>query len=395
MSLGRNSATPVVMETADQQFSVLRVGTYPTEEHNGVGLPGYMLSADQRYATVYRTPLPGGNEVPLEPPGDRVDLRFFPFADRAMPENRRLSPRTVVATLRRMVVVSWLNARVLLDRAARRVNLVHIHSPMWAPVAAYAKLSGRPAVITVHGTDFIRLRKSGLLRILLTPIDRILCVSDVFAQELAVLFPNKSVETVYNGVDTVLFSPSATPAGGRRKQIVAVGSLRWHRDHATLIQAFSQLAAANPGWSLAIVGGGELRSDLEQRVAELGLQKRVRFLGALSHQALAKELAASEIFALSSVIEGLPKVLLEAMASGCACIATDVGECRAVLSDAGLILPAREASLFANALATLISSADLRKAYGARGESRAHQFTWDAYRDRHYKIYRGLLENDG
>ncbi len=374
-----------------QDFSVLRIGTYPTAEHNGVGLPGYMLAADERYDTIYRAPLPGGGEVPLEPPGDRVNLQFVPFGDRAMPQNRRLSLGTAIATSRRIAAVSSLSARVLLDRTARRVDLVHIHSPMWSAVAAYAKLRGRATVITVHGTDFARLRGSAILRRLLTPIDRILCVSDLFTRELAQLLPKKSVETVYNGVDTRLFSPSVQPASGKRRQIIAVGSLRWHKDHTTLITAFSKVAAASPEWSLAIVGVGELRSELDRTVAELGLQKSVRFLGALSHQVLAEELASSEIFALSSVTEGLPKVLLEAMASGCACVATDVGECSAVLGDAGLIVPAREPRLFADALSSLIASANLRKTYGARAEKTAQQFTWDAYRDRHYNIYRRLL----
>ena len=113
-----------------QDFSVLRIGTYPTAEHNGVGLPAYMLAADERYDTIYRAPLPGGGEVPLEPPGDRVNLQFVPFGDRAMPQNRRLSLGTAIATSRRIAAVSSLSARVLLDRTARRVDLVHIHSPM-------------------------------------------------------------------------------------------------------------------------------------------------------------------------------------------------------------------------------------------------------------------------
>ena len=52
---------------------------------------------------------------------------------------------------------------------------------------------------------------------------------------------------------------------------------------------------------------------------------------------------ASKIFAMSSVTEGLPKVLLEAMASGCACVATDVGECRGAVADAGLIVAPQDA----------------------------------------------------
>ncbi len=360
-----------------------------------MGLPAYMLAADDRYSTVYRAPQLGSGEVPMDIPGERVDLRFVPFADRTMPENRQVSARTIDAVTRRLLAVSSLSVRIMFDRAARKVDLVHIHSPMWAAIAAFSKVARISTVITIHGTDFRRLSESALLRRLLIPIDRILCVSDRFTAELTALFPGKPVETVYNGVDTRLFSPASTPSAGRRRQIVSVGSFRWHKDHLSLIRAFAELAGEYPEWSLVLVGEGDLRSDLEQAVAELGLRQRVRFTGALSHDDLAKELAASEVFALSSVTEGLPKVLLEAMASGCACLATDVGECRAVMAGTGLVVGPRDTASLADALRSLVSSPDTRKALGARAVERAQAFTWRAYRDRHFKIYRSLLGSGG
>ena len=372
-------------------FSILRVATYPTVQKNGVGLPAYMLAGDKRYSTIYRAPLHQNGDVPLDLPNKSVDLRFIPFNNRAMPEDRQLSRRTVMAFSHRISAVALLSMRLLIDKKASQVDLVHIHSPMYAAIAAYAKLRKISTVITIHGTDFIRLRDSRNLRRLLMPIDRILSVSDHFASELRTLFPEKIIETVYNGVDTALFSPSGGLTSERRNQIISVGSLRWHKDQQTLIMAFAQLAHKHANWDLVVVGEGELRQKLVQTAASYGLANRIRFPGTLSHEMLAKELSVSKIFALSSVTEGLPKALLEAMASGCACISTDVGECRAVLNDSGLIVDPRDPTSLAQALDSLIGSCSLVNTLGAKAINRAQNFTWQSYRDKHMAIYQSLL----
>ena len=381
------------MNNPDAAFSILRVATYPTVQKNGVGLPAYMLAEDARYSTIYRAPLHQNGDVPLDLPNKAVDLRFIPFSNKAMPEDRKLSRKTVVAFSRRISAVSLLSMRLLIDKKANQVDLVHIHSPMYAAVAAYAKLRKLSTVITIHGTEFVRLRDSRSLRRLLIPIDRILCVSDHFATELRTLFPDKIVETVYNGVDTALFTPSDGPTSERRKQIISVGGLRWHKDHHNLIMAFVQLAQKHANWDLVIVGDGELRQKLVQSAARYGLADRIRFPGALSHKMLAKELSTSQIFALSSVTEGLPKALLEAMSCGCACISTDVGECRAVLNDSGLIVDPRDPTSLAQALDSLISSRNLVNTLGTKSIKRAQDFTWQSYRDKHMAIYQSLLEH--
>ncbi len=215
-----------------KRFSVLRLGTFPTVQRNGMGLPAYELAADRRYHTIYRAPTLDRREEPQQAPSEDVDLRFVPFPNPTMPAGGRSLLATAGATSRRLAAVAGLTARVLLDAEARRADIVHIHSPMYAGVAAYAKLRGTPTVLTIHGTDFLRLRESRYLRAALSPIDRVLCVADRFVNELATMLPSKPVSAVYNGVDIERFSPSRAPAGGRRKRVISVGSLRRSRGAA-------------------------------------------------------------------------------------------------------------------------------------------------------------------
>lgn len=374
-----------------EKFSVLRLGTFPTLQRNGMGLPAYELAADERYHTVYRAPASDRHEVPRPAPNEDVDLSFVPFPNSAMPTGGRSVLAAAGAVSRRVAAIAGLTGRVLFDTEARRADLVHIHSPMYAGVAAYARLRRTPTVLTIHGTDFLRLRDSRLLRRTLSPIDRVLCVSDRFVNELAELLPSKRICPVYNGVDVDRFSPSHAPDDGRRHRIISVGSLRWHKDHRGLVHAFAEIAGRHPAWELAIAGDGDLRDDLERKISDLGLRGRVHLLGNLPQDQVAQELAASEIFAMSSVTEGLPKALLEAMASGCACVTTDVGECRGAVADAGLVVAPQDTPALAQALDSLISDDGLRRKLGTDAAARAQEFTWQAYRDRHFEIYQDLL----
>ena len=373
------TAPPVAREeeTATAAFSVLRLGTFPTVQRNGMGLPAYELAADMRYHTIYRAPTLDRSEEPQPAPSEDVDLRFLPFPNPTMPAGGRSLLATAGATSRRLAAVAGFTSRVLLDAEARRADVVHIHSPMYAGVAAYAKLRGTPTVLTIHGTDFLRLRESRYLRATLSPIDRVLCVADRFVHELAMMLPSKPVSAVYNGVDTERFSPSHAPSTGRRKRVISVGSLRWHKDHRRLIEAFGVVAGRHTAWELAIAGEGELRGELERTVAGLGLQGRVHLLGNLPHDWVARELADGEVFALSSVTEGLPKVLLEAMASGCACVATDVGECSATrrryLSAAGPTASSRSCLLRRSRSIRPTRSARVRRPRIRDFESRDHE----------------------
>ena len=357
-----------------------------------MGLPAYMLAMDTRYSTVYRAPMTGDEtDSPLDVPGDQVDLRILTFRNGVLPRDWQMSFEMARALTSRIAAVSVFNMRILLDRPSRHVDIVHIHSPMYAGVAAYAKLRGIPTVLTFHGTDFFRVRDSAMLRRIIAPVDQILCVSEQFVDELRRLIPTKRIAPVYNGVDGDLFSPSMAPPTGRRHRIVAVGNLRWYKDHLRLIAAFAELASENPEWELAIAGEGELRSQLEKSARDLGVHHRVRFLGSLPHRELARLLAESAVYAMSSVTEGLPKALLEAMASGCACVATDVGECQSVLGDAGLIVQPDDTPSLVRALGSLLSSAELRTRLSQAAVKRSQGYTWDAYRDRHYRIYLELL----
>lgn len=151
--------------------------------------------------------------------------------------------------------------------------------------------------------------------------------------------------------------------------IVAVGRLGPEKGFDLLIEAFSRVAARWPDWKLRILGEGSARAALESQVQDLGLSQRVSLPGQC-HEAI-RQIAAAEIFALSSRLEGFPNVLVEAMSTGRAVVAFDCHSGPADLIESevnGLLVPAGDLSALAAALDRLMGNLELRSRLGATAQ---------------------------
>ncbi len=150
-----------------------------------------------------------------------------------------------------------------------------------------------------------------------------------------------------------------------------------------LIDAFRVLADRSDA-HLFLVGDGPLRGTLERRIAQRKLASRAHLLG--TREDVPGLLKAADVFAFPSRTEGLPNALLEAMASGCAIVTTDVPGCRDLITheETGLVVPYRDTEALTDALDCLIRDRDMRLALGRRAaEVVEHDWhierTWAGY----------------
>ena len=270
----------------------------------------------------------------------------------------------------------------------RRLDLIHAHFAVDAVYAArLARRLGAPLVVTLHGFDVSRSRRSMLAslrpallhavagwRALTRGAALFLAVSQAVADAARARgAPPGRVHVAPVGVDLARLSPGRTGEAGL---IVHVGRLVEKKGAATLLDAFAEIAPASAGLRLVIVGEGPLRPGLERRVRRLGLQGRVSLLGGLGHAAALDWLRRAEIVAVPSHVarngdaEGLPTVLLEAAALGRAIVASDAGGIAEALCDgrSALLTPPGDAPALAAALRRLTADADLRARLG--GEAR-------------------------
>jgi len=166
----------------------------------------------------------------------------------------------------------------------------------------------------------------------------------------------KQVCLIPNGVDSSLFAPVSSVAAADPPVVAYVGRLAPEKSIDLLIQATSQLDLSA---QLLLIGDGPLRADLEQQAATLGVT--ATFLGVVDHEELPGHLRRCSLFALPSPMEGQPKALMEAMASGLPCIASDCPGNRSLIRDGhnGLLFPPRDAGRLMQCIRRVLSDREL------------------------------------
>jgi glycosyltransferase involved in cell wall biosynthesis len=177
----------------------------------------------------------------------------------------------------------------------------------------------------------------------------------------------RDARVVLYGVDTSLFRPAEGDNARQRLGVPpgafvigTVGRLEPQKAHGDLIRAFAKVSSLLPELDpqLVVVGEGSERAALEDLIERVGLQARIHMLG--HFEPVSTLYPAFDAFALSSTWEGLPLSLLEAMASGLAVVATDVGGIRDAVDDGenGLLIPP---GVEEDLVAALLSLADVRR----------------------------------
>ena len=160
--------------------------------------------------------------------------------------------------------------------------------------------------------------------------------------------------------------------------VVAAGRYTPEKGYDRLVEAFARVAGRHPGWSLRIFGHGPLRGALEKQAARLGLEDRVTLPGLAGN--IEHELLAASVFALSSIHEGLPMALAEAMACGLPCVAFDCAPgVREIVTDGvdGVVVPPRDVAGLAEGLDRVMGDEDLRRRLGTAARASVRRFAPD------------------
>ncbi len=284
-----------------------------------------------------------------------------------------------------------LGTHVKLWRLLRRLRptILHTYNLATAEYAFTAAMAGVPVRIHAeHGRDAGdpqgKNRKHQLLRRLLLPfIDCYVAVSSDLEQWLVrdVGIPREKVLFIDNGVDTARFAP--TPAGRSLPPgiilhpedfvVGTVGRIQDVKNHACLVDAFIALNALLPDQrhrlKLVIVGAGPLLPALQKQVERAGIADAVILTG--GRDDIAELMQTFSVFAMSSIAEGMPVTLLEAMASGLPVVSTSVGGIPDVVTDnvTGALVPSGDPAALAHALAPYVQDCGLAPRHGANARA--------------------------
>jgi sugar transferase (PEP-CTERM/EpsH1 system associated) len=284
-----------------------------------------------------------------------------------------------------------------------KARVVHTHQfPQLLFSCLPARAYGARIVHTEH--EFYTYRDSARARRLFKPLLRFCSALTVVGPEIARYYieelgvPPQRIQVITNAIDTARFKlpgrESRARLGLTEDALVfgIVGRLEREKDHRTLLHAFRTLADAHPEARLLIVGDGSLRRELEDCARSLGLEQNVTFLGARSD--IPEVLAALDLFVLSSVHEGVPLSVVEAMGAGKPVIATDVGGLRLLVKPFvnGLLVPPSDPAALQAAMKELATKPALRQSMGAHSRQIAcESFSVSTMIDRYQEIYESAL----
>lgn len=224
-------------------------------------------------------------------------------------------------------------------------------------------------------------------------------VADYFIREVGL--PAARVTIVRNGIDIRKFDIQSDVVrkelGISDDAIVfgTVGRLEEEKDHRTLLNAFSKLSESDPRAKLLMIGDGRLRKELETHANALGLGERILFLG--SRTDVPEVLSAIDVFVLTSIREGLPIAVIEAMGARKPVICTDVGSMKSLVQDGinGLLVPPRDEDAICRALLKMQGNPAMRKEMGERGHDLAQRsFSLDSMIEQYERIYRSMIRDN-
>lgn len=300
----------------------------------------------------------------------------------------------------------WRTAR----RVARKYHATIVHSHWVIPggVTGWLAAPELPLVVSLHGSDVFVAEKLAPARFAARQVFSragaiTACSPDLARRAVRLGADPSRTEVVPYGVDSGRFSPdrvdraatrATVGAGAQDLLVFAAGRLVKKKGFEYLIDAALQLPQRTRA-VLAIGGAGDLATELRTRAAP-SQHTRIAFLGNLTQDQVADYLAAADIAVVPSVrddsgnVDGLPNVVLEALAAGVPLITTAAGGIGDVVTndDTGIIVRERDPAAICRAIVSLADAPDLRKELGARGRAMVQrQFGWEKTAERMEQAY--------
>jgi D-inositol-3-phosphate glycosyltransferase len=296
----------------------------------------------------------------------------------------------------------------------KNCDIVHAHGHVYMSsylAGMVAKKYGKPFIVTQHNTfidyqSFLniveQLNDLFIGKQVLKRADRIVTVSEETKKYVLRLGADKTkTSVIYNGVDTDVFRPANKEENRKklglpknRKIILSVRRLVYKNGLDTLLESVPHAAQNHPDILFVVAGKGPSRKLIEDRIKELGIEANIRLAGFVPDNLLPAYYGAADCFVLPSASgEGLPLVLLEAMACGLPVIATAVGGTPEILRNMknGVLVPPRNPEAMAEALSRLLSEGR-GTALGVEARRVVEgRFTWEENVRQLEEVYSGFV----
>ncbi len=354
--------------------------SYPRWAHGSAGSFIYHLNRhlSNRYDITVSAPHARGAAI-LESM-DQIEVRRFRYwfpsgenlcYDAGLLANLRARPWRYLQLP--VFFVLWLWSAVRLVRKIKP-DFIHAHwlLPAGFVAAAVSRITGTPFIVTIHGSDLMKLSAPVFNRLYRFTLDRasgVTVVSQAMQQKLVPLLPAGLRERVLcqaMGVDVSEFASRSglSPSGLRGEpSILFVGWLDYNKGLEHLFQSLPGLLLRYPGAVVQVVGEGPRRHEFEKIAKDQRFRGHVVFHGLVPHEMMPDIYRAAQLFVLPSLSEGVPVSVMEAMAAGCPVVATSVGGTPDIVihNETGLLVEPASPKSLTHAMLTVLDDPGLRQ----------------------------------
>lgn len=327
---------------------------------------------------------------------------FWPNSLNLIGHGRSLKGDAKLASLSFLLIPFYLLFGTIKTLRVCKTHNIDVLQVNWVlpngPIAyIVSKLLKIPYMLSLHGSDIYVARKNVIFTKIGSAIIReassITACSTELKDAAIKLGAGDKVNLLPWGANPDDFSPASYSNDLRKKYlgdsegslVLAVGRLVYKKGFDVLISAWNIIVNKFPDAKLIIGGEGPLQPQLERQAKELGIDSSVIFIGRIDWRDMPKYLASADIFVLPSIkdkfgnMDGLPTVLLEAMSSGTACVASDIGGVPLVIRnwENGVLVCSNDVGALANAINRLLVDRRLRTSIGSMArDSIVNNFTW-------------------
>jgi len=328
----------------------------------------------------------------------------FPFCS----GNQLLIEREKIPYLRMMLYYVSGALLTLFVVFRKRCDLIHVH---WAAPTGIIGVFccfvlRKPLVVTIHGSDFrlaaegSRLIKS-LFLFVCRRADHLTCVSEVFKKGLLEWgIPEAKVSVFPMGVEETFLEAGRQERERRNRQsrvVLSNRNLLPLYNVSLLMRAIPAVLVEEPDTRFVVAGEGREREKLEREAKDLGVERAVRFIGRVSHEAMPALLGQSDIYVSTSLSDGTSVSLLEAMAAGSFPVVTDIPANREWIKDGenGFLVPVNEEGLLAKRIVSAIRDRELLEgAWRENLRTAEERVLWPVTIRKTEGIYKGLLNRE-
>lgn len=303
--------------------------------------------------------------------------------------NRKLNLRFLNIYIR-IVLLGYFIDLILIKRFYP--NIIHIHffpAGEWAYL--FAKIFKIRTVVTEHwtaliGYPVISAKRFEKAKHVYESAAYVLPVSthlgNGILQNTKANITHK-MQVIHNCVDSNIFKPEDNPVHITPLNIISVARLDEQKDIPTMLKAFQLVKEKMPTAKLTIIGGGD-KAPFIQLARDLGIADNVNFLGAQPKTVIAKEMAKSNLFILSSISENSPCVIGEAQCCGLPVVATDVGGVKELILEGSVVQPQKPELLAEQIIQQLLKPIDKSELV----KKATQKFSFDAIGQQLYNIYK-------